>query len=573
MQLSELENKRVAIWGYGREGRAALAALRWRLPRAPLALLCSESEAAEAMALQDPALYVFTEEVTPDLLARFQIVIKSPGISPYLPPAAEAAQRGVQFVSGTALWFGEHREASTICVTGTKGKSTTSALIAHLLRAAGARTALAGNIGMPLLELLDVDPDPEAWVIELSSFQTREAVAPEVAVVLNLFPEHLDWHGGEERYIADKLALVTRANPRHVVLNAADARLAAFGRSASLQAVASEHVAQFGEVPPGARLRWFNSREGWHTRGSLLYRGDDAIMDCATLPLPGAHNRGNLCAALAAIEALGIEAVPLAPHAATFRPLPHRRVGAPGRTLVVEAVRRAVGVRFREAMHGAGVIDELPVGADRGHFLLEADDLLVRHVGIVGAVEHQQRRLDRTGFGGRAGRIEPAVERDRARELGAAARQFQRGGAAEAEANYRYLAGVDRAGRRLQHVDRLGGARAQPRQVAIGRLGGGAGFLRVLRAHVGAEHVGHQHDVVAARDVLRARHGGFVHAHPVRHHHDARLLGAGIVVDQEAAELGAVEFPFDGRGLHGGVGVAGGEREGGEYECTHGGSP
>src|SRR5687768_14284201 len=86
VQLSELENKRVAIWGYGREGRAALAALRWRLPRAPLALLCSESEAAEAMQLGDPALYVFTEEVTPDLLARFDVVIKSPGISPYLGP-------------------------------------------------------------------------------------------------------------------------------------------------------------------------------------------------------------------------------------------------------------------------------------------------------------------------------------------------------------------------------------------------------------------------------------------------------------------------------------------------------
>ncbi len=324
MQLSELENKRVAIWGYGREGRAALAALRWRLPRTPLALLCSESEAVEAMQLEDPALYVFTEEATPDLLVRFQVIIKSPGISPYLYPAADAIARGVRFVSGTGLWFAENPDASTICVTGTKGKSTTTALIAHLLRASGARVALAGNIGMPLLELLDVDPAPDAWAIELSSYQTRDAVSPEVAVVLNLFPEHLDWHAGEERYLADKLALITRSNPKNIVLNAADARLAAFGRSPALQAVASEHSAAFGEVPASAKLHWFNSREGWHTRGSVLYRADDAIMDCATLPLPGAHNRGNLCAALAAIEALGLEAVPLAPDAASFRPLPHR---------------------------------------------------------------------------------------------------------------------------------------------------------------------------------------------------------------------------------------------------------
>jgi UDP-N-acetylmuramoylalanine--D-glutamate ligase len=324
VQLSELENRRVAIWGYGREGRAALAALRWRLPRTPLALICSESEAAEAMQLGDPALYIFTEEVTVDLLARFQVVIKSPGISPYRSPAPEAAARGVSFVSGTALWFAENPDASTICVTGTKGKSTTTALIAHLLRGSGARVALAGNIGLPLLELLDVDPEPDCWAIELSSFQTADAIAPEVAVVLNLFPEHLDWHGSEDRYYTDKLALVTMTRPRHIVLNAADTRLAAFGRSPALAGVGSEHATQFGEVPPGARVHWFNSRAGWHVLGNTLRRGELEVMDCSGLPITGTHNRGNLCAALTAIEALGLDAVPLARLAYGFVPLPHR---------------------------------------------------------------------------------------------------------------------------------------------------------------------------------------------------------------------------------------------------------
>jgi len=109
-----------------------------------------------------------------------------------------------------------------------------------------------------------------------------------------------------------------------VVLNAADARLAAFGRSAALQAVASQRGAGFDEGPRSAGLSWFNARDGWHLRGSVIYRGADAILDGASLPLPGAHNRGNLCAALTAIEALGLEAVPLARHAASFRPLPHR---------------------------------------------------------------------------------------------------------------------------------------------------------------------------------------------------------------------------------------------------------
>lgn len=324
MKLSDLENKRIAIWGYGREGRAALATLRWRLPREPLALLCSESEAAEAMQLGDPALYIFTEEVSVDLLAKFQIVIKSPGISPYRSPIPEAIARGVKFTSGTALWYAENPDANDICVTGTKGKSTTAALIAHLLRASGARVGLAGNIGMPLLELLGTEPEPDCWVVELSSFQTGDTVSPDVAVVLNLFPEHLDWHGSEERYIADKLALVTRAGPRHVVLNAADTRLAAFGRSAALAGVASERSAAWGDLAPSARVHWFNTRDGWHVLGNTLCRGEHEIMDCKGLALPGKHNQSNLCAALAAIEALGLDAMPLATKALSFQPLPHR---------------------------------------------------------------------------------------------------------------------------------------------------------------------------------------------------------------------------------------------------------
>ncbi len=325
MKFSELEGKRIAIWGYGREGRAALAALRWKLPRTPLALLCSESEAAQAAEIGDPGLYIFTETVTPELLARFHIIIKSPGISPYHGAAATALERGIIFTSGTALWFGENPDAKKICVTGTKGKSTTTALIAHLLRASGARTALVGNIGMPMLELIDEPVQPDVWAMELSSYQTRDAAAPDVAVVLNVFPEHLDWHGSEERYVADKLALATTANPKHLVLNAADARLAMFGRSAALQGAASETEPFTGQGgTTGAKLHWFNARHGWHMRGNIVHRGEHAIFDGTTLPLPGAHNRGNLCAALTALEAIGLEAVPLVRHAMSFKPLPHR---------------------------------------------------------------------------------------------------------------------------------------------------------------------------------------------------------------------------------------------------------
>ncbi|WAC63258.1 UDP-N-acetylmuramoyl-L-alanine--D-glutamate ligase [Pseudoxanthomonas sp. SL93] len=313
MRISQLEGKRVALWGWGREGRAAHHAVRARLPSLPLTLFCNDQEAADAAALGDPRLSVETD-ATAARLSAFEIVIKSPGISPNTPVAMSAAACGTRFIGGTALWFGEQAGddgvvAHTFCVTGTKGKSTTTSLLAHLLRAAGRRTALAGNIGLPMLELLDPQPAPDEWVIELSSYQTGDVAAsggrPDVAIVLNLFSEHLDWHGSEARYIEDKLKLVTQAHPRIAVLNAADPRLAAL------------------ELPH-SDVRWFNRVDGWHLREDDLYRGDVFVMDTRPLPLPGRHNRSNMCAVLTALEARGIDALPLAAHAQSFRPLPNR---------------------------------------------------------------------------------------------------------------------------------------------------------------------------------------------------------------------------------------------------------
>jgi UDP-N-acetylmuramoylalanine--D-glutamate ligase len=313
LDLAQLAEHRVALWGWGREGRAAYRAIRGRWPRLPLTLFCGADEAADAEAAGDSQLTVKTVADAARLGA-FDIVVKSPGISPYKPEAVAAAAQGTHFVGGTALWFGEHANAdgfvgNAVCVTGTKGKSTTTSLLAHLLRAGGSRTALVGNIGLSLLEVLDPQPAPDYWAIELSSYQTRDVAAsgtrPDVAVVLNVFPEHLDWHGGETRYIEDKLALVSEAKPRVAVLNAADPYLARLAL-------------------PDSEIRWFNREKGWHLRGDDLYRGDRFVLDTTTVPLPGRHNRSNLCAVLTAIESAGIEAAPLAMAAQSFRPLPNR---------------------------------------------------------------------------------------------------------------------------------------------------------------------------------------------------------------------------------------------------------
>ena len=302
MRIADLARLRVAIWGLGREGHAAHAALRRRLPDLPLTVFCSAAEAQTLASHQAQDRHVIEAPTAADLSA-FDIVIKSPGISAYRAELLEAQRNGTRFTSATALWFAEHADSRVIAVTGTKGKSTTSALIAHLLRSLGRRTALAGNIGLPVLELLDPPQEPDWWVIELSSFQTREASRLRLAVITNIEEEHLDWHGSRERYVDDKLALASAAAT--LLINPAQTEL----------------LRKTADHP---QRRFFATIEGWHVDGNFIMRGQARIFDRSRLPLSGLHNALNACAALAALEAIGEDALAAAENLATFRALPHR---------------------------------------------------------------------------------------------------------------------------------------------------------------------------------------------------------------------------------------------------------
>ncbi|MDQ0011485.1 UDP-N-acetylmuramoylalanine--D-glutamate ligase [Luteibacter jiangsuensis] len=300
MRWADLEGRRVAVWGFGREGRAALNALARRLPGQAVELYCAADE-MDAATAAFPSVRVHDTAPDADALAAFDVVIKSPGISAYKPELLEAKARGTRFTSGTALWFGMHGDARTIAVTGTKGKSTTSALLAHLARSLGVRTALAGNIGLPLLELDEAGAD--LWVIELSSFQTGEATGVSLGVVTSLYEEHLDWHGSRARYVDDKLKLL--AASERVLVNAAQP---------TLLSRAADH--------PG--LHTFGDLAGWHVADGWIRRGGEDVIRAERVSAPGLHNAVNACAALAALEILGYDAHAAAPALSTFVPLPHR---------------------------------------------------------------------------------------------------------------------------------------------------------------------------------------------------------------------------------------------------------
>ena len=300
MRLADLVDRRVAVWGFGREGRAAIHALRQHGGNQRFTLFCSAAE-VDAARIFDPALEVIADEPDAATLGQFDVVVKSPGISAYKQALLAAQAQGTRFTSGTALWFGENPDARVIAITGTKGKSTTSALTAHLARSLGVRTALAGNIGLPLLELLGQRAD--LWVIELSSFQTGEAGPLELGVITSLYEEHLDWHGSRERYVADKLKLADVS--RRLLVNA-------------LQPALLERTRQH----PQCLL--FGQPDGWHVAGGFIRRRTQEIFPIDQLTAPGLHNALNACAALAVLEAIGMDAPAAVPALAHFRPLPHR---------------------------------------------------------------------------------------------------------------------------------------------------------------------------------------------------------------------------------------------------------
>jgi UDP-N-acetylmuramoylalanine--D-glutamate ligase len=312
VRLADLHGRSVAVWGTGREGRAAVTAIA---AHGPSRLLAVDDSANFLSVPWDGELAALAPLAGGDhaqaALFTADVVVRSPGVPQTHPWMAQLRARGVTVTGGSALWLAEHA-GRTVGVTGSKGKSTTASLISHLLAAVGRPNAFGGNIGVPLLEL----PPAELYVLELSSYQCSDLTdSPAVAVVTSLFPEHLDAHGGEREYYRDKLNLLAHA-PGLIVVNGADERL-----SAELEAVTD--VAGRAPVPAGGEGTPFRiSPDG------VVLHHDTPLFPRSALALRGRHNGRNLCVALAVLDGMGVDVVAqrdvLAAAVARFAGLPHR---------------------------------------------------------------------------------------------------------------------------------------------------------------------------------------------------------------------------------------------------------
>ena len=279
MLWTDLAHKAIGIWGMGREGQSVQKALQKHTPAAKLI------------------------EITEDTTSRINecdILIKSPGVSLYRPEIQEAIKKGLIVTSGTNLFFANKNPASkVIAVTGTKGKSTTSALLAHTLKKYRQSVLLGGNIGQPLIDFTDDTPD--FIVAELSSYQCADLRgAPDIGILMNLFPEHLQWHQNHANYYRDKWTLIRQS--RQPILNAADPRTHTF------------------PAPDGTI--WFNDPQNIHIRDNFFLDGQTPLFEIQKLPLIGRHNAENACAVLATLKALGFDLTKA--DFSDFQSLPHR---------------------------------------------------------------------------------------------------------------------------------------------------------------------------------------------------------------------------------------------------------
>lgn len=287
MRLTDLAGRRVVVWGTGREGVAAVRAIAPVGPASLVAIEDVRTFSAHTWTDDLAALAPLrTGEDAHAALAQADVLVRSPGIRQTHPWVREARERGVQVTGGTALWMADHA-ARTIAVTGSKGKSTTSMLVSHLLAAAGRPNVFGGNIGVAALSL----PDADEYVLELSVYQCADLTdSPRVAALTSLFPEHLDWSGGEHEYYRDKLTVVDHG-PEAVVYPAADGRLTSLLAGRGLPLVAT------------------GTADSFHVRDGVVCLGPTPLFPRSVLSLPGRHNESNLCVALAALQAAGVNCV------------------------------------------------------------------------------------------------------------------------------------------------------------------------------------------------------------------------------------------------------------------------
>ena len=324
----DLRGKRVLVVGLARTGVAAALFCAARGARVTATDSRTESEIGESVAkLRDAGVALELGGHREQSFLDQDLIIPSPGVPADEVHLQKARARGVKIWSEIELAY-RFMKGRLIGITGSNGKTTTTSLVQHILATAGMRTVLAGNIGTPLIACVDAMNEISWTVAELSSFQLEliESFRPNIGVLLNLTPDHLDRHHTMEAYGAAKARLFeNQTGDDAAIVNADDSAAAKY-------------------APAHLRVYWF-SRKRELAQGAFV-RGDDVVfhsdganehlLKVSGIPLVGAHNLENVLAAAAAAKLAGASAAEIAAGVRSFAGVEHR----------IEFVAEIGGVRY-----------------------------------------------------------------------------------------------------------------------------------------------------------------------------------------------------------------------------------
>src|SRR6202522_632258 len=253
----ELKGKKVLVVGLGKSGLAAALFLR----RQGAQVTVSDLRSAQALGQEIPSLMeagISVEAGGHGLLTfrRQDLIVVSPGVPLFTPELVQVRNLGLPIIGELEL-AARFLQGNVLAITGSNGKTTTTTLCGEIFRAAGLKTLVAGNIGLPVIEVVDQSTAGTWSVLEVSSFQleTADSFHPRIAMILNITPDHLDRHGSFENYVSMKQRIFARQTGEdYLILNADD------------------HAAQQAAARARSQVLWF-SRSKIVRRGAFVLNG------------------------------------------------------------------------------------------------------------------------------------------------------------------------------------------------------------------------------------------------------------------------------------------------------------
>ncbi len=311
----ELKNKEVLVVGFGRTGEALVEFLLSRNARVKVSEIKKKEEMERKAKkwLSENVEFEFGEHKEETFL-KSDLIVLSPGVPP-IPQIEKAKKMGIKVISEIELAF-QYLKGKIIGVTGSNGKSTTTTLIHQILKTAGLKTYLAGNIGFPLISYVSLSSENDIFVVELSSFQLKyiEKFRPDIAIFLNITPDHLDWHPDfNDYYECKKNIFLSQTSEDFAILNADDPKIWILRNEIS------------AEVYPFSRKKKFE--RGAYIENEYIFVSTDngkMELDTKKILLRGPHNQENIMASALAVSLLGISGEIVKKVLSNFKGLEHR---------------------------------------------------------------------------------------------------------------------------------------------------------------------------------------------------------------------------------------------------------